>query len=142
MPFALFHVRDIDALSRVGEAGGFVGEREFVGQPEAAQATLALMDFAFLVLQLKCLQAHYSPRMRKIALFNQQLGYQVDQLEADGFACALVTADRYFERAAAFRAAALRRHGPAAAIYDPDASLVPRLKELECLKLASFELQL
>ena len=107
VPFALFHIRDIDWAKKLGEAGGFVGDRGFVARPDAARATLALMDFGFFVLQLEWLQAHYHPQLSRIALFNQQLGYQVERLEPDGFACVSVSADRYFQCAATFRAAAL-----------------------------------
>ena len=142
VPFAMFHIKDIDWVKRHGEAGGFVGDRGFVGRPEAARAILALMDFAFVVLQLTSLQAHYHPQLRRIALFNQQLGYQVDRLEPDGFACACVSADRYFNCAAAFRAAAQLQHGPAATICDPDESLETRLEELLKANSADFQLQL
>ena len=142
VPFALFHVRDIDWAKGLGEAGGFVGDKMSLGRPEAARATLALMDFAFFVLQLRSLQVHYSPRVRKIALFNQQLGYQIDQLEADGFVCSSVTADRYLQCAAPFRKAALRRYGVTAAVHDPDPLLAPRLEELRRLELADFQVQL
>lgn len=142
LPFALFHIRDIDHANRLGEAGGFVGDKASVGRPEAARATLALMDFAFFVLELRSLRAHYNPRMQQIAHFNQQLGYQVDWLEADGFVCSSVTADRYLQCAAPFRAAALEKHGTTAAIFEPDPSLARRLEELCRLTLVDFKLQL
>src|SRR5215510_89076 len=45
VPFALFHIKNIDWKQECGESGGFVGNQEFIARPEPAQATLALMDF-------------------------------------------------------------------------------------------------
>ena len=110
-PFALFHVKAVDWTRGAGEAGGFVGDPGFVGRPEPAQATLALMDFAFLLLGLHVLEAQYRTDLHRIVRFNTQLGYQVFRDEVDGFVRARVTAERYFRCAAAFRHAAAALHG-------------------------------
>jgi hypothetical protein len=141
LPFALFHIRYIDWDRRCGEAGGFVGDPQFIGQPEPAVGTLALMDFAFLMLQLQSLQAHYSPRLPRIAQFNRQLGYETDLAETDGFVCASVNAERYLKRAGTFRKAALRLHGPAAVLMNPPSSLSRRIEQLRALPREDFQIQ-
>ena len=118
--FGLFHIKSIDWSTGCGEAGGFVG-------PAAALATLALMDFAFLVLGLTSLEAHYATRLRRICRFNSQLGYRVISEDADGFARAITTAERYFASARAFRKAATLSHGAAAVLSAPDARLAASL---------------
>jgi RimJ/RimL family protein N-acetyltransferase len=142
LSFALFHIRDIDWKQERGEAGGFVGYPRFIGQPEPAETTLALMDFAFLVLQLKSLQAHYNAQQPRIAQFNQQLGYETEQVEADGFLRASVTAERYLEHAGAFRKAALALHGPSAILTDPPLSLSRRIEQVRTLWPADFQIQI
>ncbi len=142
VPFAMFHIRDIDRANGCGESGGFVGHRSFIGRPEPARATLALMDFAFLLLQLKSLQAHYNSQLQRVARFNERLGYQIVRLEADGFSCARVTAERYLKCAAAFRRAALALHGPSAILCDPEHALSEWVEQLRTLKLVDFHLQL
>jgi hypothetical protein len=106
LPFALFHVKCIDWARACGEAGGFVGDPGFLGRPEPARATLALMDFAFLVLRLESLEAQYSADLRQRVRFNTQLGYRIFRREQDGFVRASVTAEEYFACAATFRRAA------------------------------------
>jgi UDP-4-amino-4,6-dideoxy-N-acetyl-beta-L-altrosamine N-acetyltransferase len=106
-PFGLFHVKAIDWVARMGEAGGFVGDPRLVGRPESACATLALMDFAFCVLELRALEAQYRISLRNVMRFNEQLGYEI--LHDDGvFVRARVTGDGYFRAASAFRTAAAR----------------------------------
>ena len=129
LPFALFHVKSIDARVACGESGGFVGAPRFIGRPEAAQATLALMDFAFLVLRLRSLEAHYSSSLPKIVSFNQKLGYRVLREESDGFIRARVTEARYFRCAAEFRKAAMARCGATAVLVDPAPHLADTLKQ-------------
>ena len=36
VPFALFHIRDIDWSKAFGESGGFVGDPNLLGRPEPA----------------------------------------------------------------------------------------------------------
>jgi len=141
VPFALFHIRDIEWTQAYGESGGFVGEPGFLGRPEAARATLAVMDFAFFLLQLRSLQAHYNPRLPGIARFNEQLGYQIVGQEADGFWSASVTSERYLKCASVFRQAALSLHGPSAILGDADSSLSDRVEKLRQLCLPEFQVK-
>ena len=107
-PFGLFHVKAIDWNVRIGEAGGFVGDPRLIGRPEPARATLALMDFAFCVLDLRALEAQYRRSLPSLIRFNRQLGYEI--MHEDGeFARARVTSERYFRAAGGFRRAAAAR---------------------------------
>ena len=142
LPFALFHVKDIEWTRSCGESGGFVGDPAFIGRPEPARATLALMDFAFLLLRLESLEAQYSPALPRVVRFNDQLGYEIFGVEADGFVRARVTADRYFSSAAAFRRAATARHGGAAVLSAADPWLARYLAERPARSLPDFRLQL
>lgn len=119
-PVALFHVKAIDWNGGCGEPGGFVGSPGLIGRPEPAQATLALMDFAFLLLGLRSLEAQYRSALLPVVRFNQQLGYEIFREEPDGFVRARVTEERYFARAKAFRAAAAALHGSDATLSAPE----------------------
>lgn len=141
-PFALFHVKALDRDRGCGEAGGFVGDPEFIGRPDLARATLALMDFAFLLLRLRWLEAQYKPDLHRIVRFNDQLGYRVFREEADGFVRARVSADRYFARAAPFRRAAMALHGVTATLVDPDPWLAGQLERHRAALPPDFDLRL
>lgn len=142
VPCGLFHIKDIDWTRGCGEAGGFVGDQGYIGRPEPAKAILAMMDFAFILLQLQSLQAHYHSGLHRIAQFNQQLGYEVIGEEADGFLRARVTAERYFERAAIFRKAALALHGSSAVLLDPDPWLAEKSERLRAMPSPDLRLEL
>lgn len=141
-PLALFHIKSIDWARARGEAGGFVADPEFIGRPEPALATLALMDLAFLVLRLDSLEAQYSSALPRLVRFNRQLGYRVFRREADGFLRAEVTAARYFACAAAFRKAAAVLHGRAADLSGIDPFVARRLVQHPRLLRPDFELNL
>ena len=138
--FALFHIKDIDWEAKCGEAGGFVGDPRFIGRPEPAQATLALMDFAFHVLQLQSLRARYRVNLSRIVHFNQQLGYIADR-EEEGFACARVTSERYFACAAPVRRAGLTLHGNTAVLASPDPWLIQHLDGQYVASYPDFQLK-
>jgi len=139
---ALFHIKSIDWAQASGESGGFVADPGFIGRPEPALATLALMDFAFLVLRLDSLEAQYNSALQRVVRFNHQLGYRVFRREADGFLRAHVTAERYFTCAAAFREAAAALHSRAAELSAIDPSLARRLAQHPRSARPDFELNL
>jgi RimJ/RimL family protein N-acetyltransferase len=141
-PFALFHVKAIDWTKQCGESGGFVGSSCFIGRTEAAQATLALMDFAFLLLELSSLEAQYHPELNRVVRFNEQLGYRIFRHERDGFVRAHVTADRYFQCAATLRKAAAALHGTAAVLADWEPCLAPAIERRIASPPADFQLHL
>jgi len=128
VPLGLFHIKEIDWERGCGESGGFVGDPKFIGRPEPGLATLALMDFAFLLLQLQSLEAQYYSGLPKVATFNRQLGYRVLSEGADGFVRACVTAEQYFARAAAFRHSAAVLYGDTALLTAAEPLADPRLK--------------
>jgi RimJ/RimL family protein N-acetyltransferase len=142
VPFALFHIRGIDWTKAVGESGGFVGDPNLLGRPEPARATLALMDFAFSLLQLQSLQAHYNPHLPGIARFNEQLGYQIVGQEIDGFWRAMVDAEQYLKCARVFRQAALSLYGPSTILDELDPSLSDRVEQLQRSSPEEFQIKL
>ena len=140
-PFGLFHVKAIDWSRKTGEAGGFVGDPRFIGRPEPAQATLALMDFAFLLLELGSLEAQYRTALHKIVRFNEQLGYVIVRDEA-AFVRARVTSERYFCCARVFRQAAATLYGTGAGLSTPDPCLARDLDRRVAPWPADFEVRL
>ncbi len=139
-PFGLFHVKGADRES--GEAGGFVGRPDFIGRPEPAQATLALMDFAFLLLELGSLEAQYRAALTRVVRFNGQLGYVVFREEPDGFVRARVSSGTYFATADPYRRAAMSLCGTGATVSEPDSWLARRIAEAAARFPPGFELQL
>lgn len=105
-PIGVFHLKAIDWQSKTGEAGAFVSSPESLGKPKVGMAILALMDFAFLHLQLTSLEAKYHPDFKSIAHLNQQLGYKIFASYDDGFVRARVTKEGYFQKAKKLRQAA------------------------------------
>jgi RimJ/RimL family protein N-acetyltransferase len=126
-PFALLHVKNVDWARSSGESGAFVGDPAWVGLPEPARATLALMDFAFLLMGLDSLEAQYRSNNQGVCRFNEQLGYQVYREDADGFVRGRVSRERYLATAGPFRRTAMETHGNAATLDGPDPWLRARV---------------
>jgi hypothetical protein len=129
-PFGLFHIKDIDWSRRVGEAGGFVGNPELIGATESGLGILALMDFAFLVLDLDRLEASYRRSYPEIVLLNQQLGYEIFADGPDDFVRARVSAADYLRATEKLRDTAARIRGPETRLTDADEWLAARMKTL------------
>jgi RimJ/RimL family protein N-acetyltransferase len=140
VPIALFDIKEIDWIAGYGESGGFAAGQEWIWRPELAQATLALMDFAFLVLRLRSLQARYRANLPRIVRFNERLGYLVAR-EDDGFLHAQVTAERYLEHAALLRTAAVTLFGPEAALITSPRWLLERLQQPAVSHQPDFQLK-
>jgi RimJ/RimL family protein N-acetyltransferase len=141
-PFGLFDIKAIDWSDTSGESGGFVGDPSFIGRPEPAQAVLALMDFAFLVLRLQSLRARYRANLQRVVQFNRQLGYVVMREADDGFLYSQVTAASYLQCAASLRKAALAVHGTAAALVSSPPWLINHMQPLPEKDLPDFQLDL
>jgi len=142
VPFAVFDIKAIDWTAGCGESGGFVGDPRFTGRPEPAQATLALMDFGFALLQLKSLQARYSSSRPRILRFNDQLGYVITHEGDDGFVYARVSAERYLHCAASLRKAAITLHGNSAVLTAAGPWLRKYLQQAAAPHLEDLELEL
>jgi hypothetical protein len=129
-PFGLFHIKEIDWSRRVGEAGGFVGNPELIGATESGLGILALMDFAFLVLDLDRLEASYRRSYPEIVLLNQQLGYEIFADGPDDFVRARVSAADYLRATEKLRDTAARIRGAETRLTDADQWLAARMKTL------------
>jgi RimJ/RimL family protein N-acetyltransferase len=141
-PFALFHIKAINWSRACGESGGFVGNPAHIGSPQAARATLALMDFAFLVLELQSLEAQYRSDLHRVVQVNRRLGYLPFRNAGDGFLRACVSAARYFDCAAGLRRAAVTLHGVSAVLTCPDPWLRTRLAQHQEPSRPDFQLEL
>jgi hypothetical protein len=128
--FGLFHVKQIDWTTGVGEAGGFVSSAKLIGGMEAGLGILALMDFAFLILGLESLEASYHPDLREIVRLNTQLGYEVFATGNDNYVRARVSAVGYFSAAEKLRKIAEQTQGEATRLIGAEPWLVQRMNEV------------
>ena len=129
--FGLFHVKQIDWTSKMGEAGGFVSNPELIGGIEAGLGILALMDFAFFILGLQSLEASYHPDHREIVRLNSQLGYEIFATGSDNYVRARVTAAGYLSAAEKLRQAAAQTQGEEVRLSGADSWLVQHLKSVD-----------
>jgi RimJ/RimL family protein N-acetyltransferase len=74
-PFAVLHVKEINWEAESGEAGIFVGEKQFLGTLEPVLAVLAMMDMVFFGFGMRQLYAKIHADRPKIMDFNRRLGY-------------------------------------------------------------------
>jgi RimJ/RimL family protein N-acetyltransferase len=140
VPFALLHVKSINWTVKLGEAGAFVGNPQYLGNPLAGYAILAMMDFAFFGLDLDYLEAKYDSTNKAISALNNQLGYEVTQSLENGFVKAQVSKVNYQRKAAPLIRATKKSMGDRSELYDPDDWLVEHITkfgdpEKICLEL-------
>jgi hypothetical protein len=126
--FAVLHIKNINWSKKSGEAGAFVGEKQFVGSPDAAFAILSLMDFSFFILGLTRLEAKYHQQFKEIMQLNAQLGYKIYANEADGFVRAKVTPYRYLKYVCEMRKIAQKLYGDYSTIKEADKWLKQHIK--------------
>jgi hypothetical protein len=128
--FGLFHVKNVRWEKKAGEAGGFVGNPQWIGGGPAGLAILALMDFAFFKLGLELLEATYLPDCREIETLNLQLGYEVFRYQSNGFVKARVNCARFLTATKELRKAAEQLGGEEARLMDADPWLVEHLRSI------------
>jgi len=141
-PIGLFQIKNINWNKKNGESGGFVAHQKSIGSLDVGLSIMALMDFAFLVLELDKLYATYNFKFNQIVHLNQQLGFRAEK-SAGGFTTATVTRDRYFHRTDDFHRAAEKLRGKQVLIKHPDAivrqkllskSVEERFEQIQILK--------
>lgn len=129
--FGLFHVKKVSWHKKVGEAGGFVADPQWIGRVEAGMAILALMDFAFFKLGLEALEATYRPDCQNIETLNWQLGYEIFQHQSNGFARARVNRERFLVATGKLRRVAEQLGGNEYRLTGADPWLLERIRLME-----------
>ena len=76
-PAGICNVKEIDWESRSGEAGVFIGEKQFLNSLLAVSSVIAMMDTFFNQFGFTKLKATVRANRPDLILFNEQLGYQI-----------------------------------------------------------------
>ena len=92
-PIGLVHIKDIN--HETGEAGVFIGEPNFLNSAQPMLAILVMMEIAFYVVELKQLRAKIHHENEKAIRFNENLGYELEPNQSEGFCYYSVTGDRF-----------------------------------------------
>ena len=82
-PIGVVNLKDVDFEQKIGEPGIFIYEDEFMNGDVSFRSCLALMDFAFYTLGLKCLRGHIVPDNKRAVRFNKAFGYYVSNSETN-----------------------------------------------------------
>jgi UDP-4-amino-4,6-dideoxy-N-acetyl-beta-L-altrosamine N-acetyltransferase len=72
----LVNLKNVDINKKNAEAGIFIGDSNYLNSMIPLLTTLAIMEFAFEVLELKTLKAKIADFNLNAILFNESLGYR------------------------------------------------------------------
>jgi UDP-4-amino-4,6-dideoxy-N-acetyl-beta-L-altrosamine N-acetyltransferase len=75
-PIGLIHLKNIDFKNKIAESGLFIGENKFIGTGISLGASILLLDYAFLKLDLKTIQAKVKNNNSIAQQYNQLLGFK------------------------------------------------------------------
>lgn len=108
----VINLKDINDKEKTAEAGIFIGNAQFLNTPEPLYAVMAMMDFAFLYLNMNVLFASIKSNNINAIQFNKALGYTLisydDMKEIEKYS---VTKNNYFSIAKPLRTMAIRSFG-------------------------------
>ncbi len=93
-PAGICNVKEIKWDARSGEAGVFIGEKQFLNSLKAVAAVIAMMDTFFNQFGFTKLKATARADRPDLVLFNEQLGYQIVS-EDEEKVCLEITKDRF-----------------------------------------------
>lgn len=93
-PAGICNVKEIKWDARSGEAGVFIGEKQFLNSLKAVAAVIAMMDTFFNQFGFTKLKATVRADRPDLILFNEQLGYQIVS-EDEEKVCLEITKDRF-----------------------------------------------
>jgi len=79
----LINVRDIDSQLKIGEAGIYIYDDEWLNSTISFQASMCLYDFCFEILKLTRINAHILKDNKRAIKFNKLMGYEISGDEED-----------------------------------------------------------
>lgn len=79
----LVNIKEINWNLKIGEAGIFIGDINYLNTMIPVLATVAIMEMAFDNLQLATLRAKMSAVNEKVIEFNRRIGYKREEYQSD-----------------------------------------------------------
>jgi RimJ/RimL family protein N-acetyltransferase len=79
IPFGVFNIKDVDFNIGIGEPGVFLISRHRWESDSSVRGSMAILKFAFEVLKLNILKSHVLKSNKKVLVYNQQMGFQINE---------------------------------------------------------------
>ena len=79
IPFGLYNIKDVDFNIGIGEPGVFLKSRDIWETDCSIRGSIAILKFAFEILKLNTLKCHVLKNNKKVLVYNQQMGFQINE---------------------------------------------------------------
>jgi RimJ/RimL family protein N-acetyltransferase len=79
IPFGLYNIKDVVFNIGIGEPGVFLKSRDLWETDCSMRGSIAILKFAFEILKLNALKCHVLKSNKKVLVYNQQMGFQIDE---------------------------------------------------------------
>ena len=78
IPFGVFNIKDVDFKAGIGEVGVFLKSRNIWESDSSMRGSIGLAVIAFQILKLNILKCHVLKSNKKVLVYNQQMGFQIN----------------------------------------------------------------
>ncbi len=79
IPFGIYNIKDVDFNMGIGESGVYLKNRNIWEGDISMRGTLSILIFAFEILKLKTLRCHVLKSNKKVLVYNEQMGFQINE---------------------------------------------------------------
>lgn len=90
IPFGLYNIKDVDFNIGIGELGVFLKNRNIWETDCSMRGSIAILKFAFEILNLNTLKSHVLKTNKKVLVYNQQMGFQINEKVDDAISFELL----------------------------------------------------
>jgi UDP-4-amino-4,6-dideoxy-N-acetyl-beta-L-altrosamine N-acetyltransferase len=90
IPFGVYNIKDVDFNVGIGEPGVFLKSRDIWETDCSMRGSIAILKFAFEILKLNTLKSHVLKTNKKVLVYNQQMGFQINEKVDDAISIELL----------------------------------------------------
>ena len=83
IPFGVYNIKDVDFNVGSGEPGVFLKSRDIWEADCSMRGSIVILKFAFEILKLNTLKSHVLKSNQKVLVYNQQMGFQINEMVND-----------------------------------------------------------
>lgn len=90
IPFGVYNIKDVDFNVGIGESGAYLKNRDIWEGDFSMRGALSIIIFAFEILKLNALKCSVLKTNKKVLVYNQQMGFQINEKADDAISFELL----------------------------------------------------
>jgi UDP-4-amino-4,6-dideoxy-N-acetyl-beta-L-altrosamine N-acetyltransferase len=103
IPVGVIHLSKINLEEKVADVGLFIGDAHFIGTGISLEASLFILELAFVQLKLEKLTAKVKNDNLAAIRYNELLGFRIQHPVNQSFSQYLLEKENYFQRLVLFK---------------------------------------